>query len=193
MGIGERLFVNNCATCHGSDARGSKASRTGGQRLARRHRRRLHRSTIAEGRQGMMPRWLRRSARPRMSDVAQRCPRAEPAGQRAFDSIRARLGQEIFGACAACHGADGKGMQAMGAPNLTDKVWLHGWGEAAVIAMINNGKTRRHAAAASRLSRNRSRCSPPMSGACRTSGDKRPHLPRRGCESARQPFRFILG
>ena len=31
-------------------------------------------------------------------------------------------------------------MQAVGAPNLTDKVWLHGWGEQAVISMINGGK-----------------------------------------------------
>ena len=43
--------------------------------------------------------------------------------------------------CAACHGADGKGNQALGAPNLTDKIWLHGWGEDAIVAMVNNGKT----------------------------------------------------
>ena len=42
--------------------------------------------------------------------------------------------------CAACHGADGKGNQAVGAPNLTDKVWLHGWGEAAIMEMVNKGK-----------------------------------------------------
>ena len=49
------------------------------------------------------------------------------------DSVRASLGKEKFAACAACHGADGKGIQAMGAPNLTDDIWLHGWGEAAII------------------------------------------------------------
>jgi cytochrome c oxidase cbb3-type subunit III len=43
--------------------------------------------------------------------------------------------------CIACHGADGKGNQALGAPNLTDDIWLHGWGEAAIVAMIKNGKT----------------------------------------------------
>jgi cytochrome c oxidase cbb3-type subunit 3 len=31
-------------------------------------------------------------------------------------------------------------MAAVGAPNLTDKVWLHGWGEEAVVAMVNKGK-----------------------------------------------------
>jgi cytochrome c oxidase cbb3-type subunit 3 len=57
------------------------------------------------------------------------------------NSIAAQLGKSKFGACAACHGPDGKGNQAIGAPNLTDKIWLHGWGEDAVMAMVNNGKT----------------------------------------------------
>jgi len=56
------------------------------------------------------------------------------------DSIKASLGKSKFGACAACHGVDGKGNQAIGAPNLTDDIWLHGWGENAIVAMINNGK-----------------------------------------------------
>jgi cytochrome c oxidase cbb3-type subunit 3 len=55
------------------------------------------------------------------------------------DSVRATQGKEKFAACAACHGMDGKGMAVMGAPNLTDGVWLHGWGEEAIIRSINNG------------------------------------------------------
>jgi cytochrome c oxidase cbb3-type subunit 3 len=55
------------------------------------------------------------------------------------DSVRAAQGKENFAACAACHGMDGKGMAGMGAPNLTDGVWLHGWGEEAIIRSINNG------------------------------------------------------
>ena len=50
-------------------------------------------------------------------------------------------GQTKSGTCAACHGADGKGNTALGAPNLSDKVWLHGWGEQAIIGMITAGKT----------------------------------------------------
>ena len=57
------------------------------------------------------------------------------------DSVRAALGKPKFAACAACHGMDGKGNQAMGAPNLTDETWLHGYGENAIIAMVNGGKT----------------------------------------------------
>jgi cytochrome c oxidase cbb3-type subunit 3 len=56
------------------------------------------------------------------------------------DSLKAALGKSKFGACAACHGADGKGNQALGAPNLSDDIWLHGWGENAIVAMVNNGK-----------------------------------------------------
>jgi cytochrome c oxidase cbb3-type subunit 3 len=56
------------------------------------------------------------------------------------DSVKANLGKEKFAACAACHGPDGKGMQALGAPNLTDGIWLHGAGETAVTRMINEGK-----------------------------------------------------
>jgi cytochrome c oxidase cbb3-type subunit 3 len=41
--------------------------------------------------------------------------------------------------CAACHGPDGKGMQALGSANLTDNIWLHGFGEKTIVEMINNG------------------------------------------------------
>ena len=151
MGIGERLFVNNCAGCHGSDARGSKSfpnladndwlGGTGVDYIAK---------TIAEGRQGMMPPMA--AAVGSAEDVKNVAHYVLSLSGSAHDSIRAQLGKSKFGACAACHGADGKGMQAMGAPNLTDKVWLHGWGEAAVIAMINNGKTNVMPQHASRLS-----------------------------------------
>ena len=49
-------------------------------------------------------------------------------------------GKAKFAACAACHGADGKGMQAVGAPNLSDKVWLHGWGEQAIVNIVTQGR-----------------------------------------------------
>jgi cytochrome c oxidase cbb3-type subunit 3 len=67
------------------------------------------------------------------------------------DNIAAQLGRAKFAACAACHGPEGKGNTAIGAPNLTDKVWLHGWGEDAIVAMVNNGKTNVMPAHASRL------------------------------------------
>ena len=53
--------------------------------------------------------------------------------------------------CAACHGADGKGNTAVGAPNLTDNVWLHGFGADFIVKMINEGKTNVMPAQKSRL------------------------------------------
>ena len=59
----------------------------------------------------------------------------------AHDSIRAARGKEKFAqVCVACHGADGKGNPALGAPNLTDGIWLHGSGEAAIVEQINQGR-----------------------------------------------------
>jgi cytochrome c oxidase cbb3-type subunit 3 len=65
--------------------------------------------------------------------------------------VRAQLGKTKFTACAACHGMDGKGNQAMGAPNLTDDVWLHGWGEQAIVNMVTAGKINEMPAQAGKL------------------------------------------
>ena len=106
--------------------------------------------TIAEGRQGVMPPMA--AAVGTAEDVKNVANYVLSLSGSAHNSVAAQLGKSKFGACAACHGADGKGNQALGAPNLTDKVWLHGWGEAAVMAMINNGKTNVMPQHATRLS-----------------------------------------
>lgn len=140
VAIGERLFANNCATCHGADARGSKGFPNltdqdwlwGGspERIA---------ETITHGRQGMMPPMA--AAVGTSEDVRNVANYVLSLSGSPHNSIAAQLGRSKFTACAACHGPDGKGNPMLGTPNLTDKVWLHGWGEDAVIAMINNGKT----------------------------------------------------
>ena len=57
------------------------------------------------------------------------------------DPLRVAYGKEIFmQTCVACHGAEGKGNPAMGAPNLTDKAWLHGSDEPQVIETITKGR-----------------------------------------------------
>ncbi|RYF69404.1 MAG: c-type cytochrome, partial [Comamonadaceae bacterium] len=56
------------------------------------------------------------------------------------DSLRAGLGKPKFAVCAACHGATGDGNPMLGAPRLNDNIWLHGYGEAAIIAMVTHGK-----------------------------------------------------
>ena len=139
MGIGQRLYLNNCAQCHGSDARGSK----GFPNLADTDWLGPHglddiKKTIVEGRIGMMP--PMGAAVGAAEDVKNLANYVLSLSGSAHSDIAAQLGKAKFAACAACHGADGKGNTALGAPNLTDKIWLHGWGEQAIINMVNAGK-----------------------------------------------------
>ena len=139
MAIGERLFMNNCAQCHGSDARGSKGfpNLTDNDWLHGGTPDKII-ETITKGRIGNMPPMAAAVGSP--EDVKNVANYVLSLSNSPNDSVRAQLGKAKFTACAACHGVDGKGNQAIGAPNLTDDIWLHGWGEQAVINMINNGK-----------------------------------------------------
>ena len=139
MAIGERLFMNNCAQCHGSDARGSKSfpNLADGDWLHGGSPEKI-RETITNGRIGMMPPMA--AAVGSAEDVRNVAHYVLSLSGSPHDSLRASLGKSKFGACAACHGMDGKGNQALGAPNLTDDIWLHGWGEAAIVNIVNNGK-----------------------------------------------------
>ncbi len=151
MGIGERLFVNNCATCHGSDARGSKGfpNLTDADWLYGGSHETI-KLTIAQGRQGTMPPLA--AAVGSADDVRNLANYVLSLSGSAHNAIGAQLGRTKFGTCAACHGNDGKGNQALGAPNLTDQVWLHGWGEQTIVAMVNQGKSNMMPAHAQRLS-----------------------------------------
>jgi cytochrome c oxidase cbb3-type subunit 3 len=137
--IGERLFMNNCSQCHGSDARGSKGfpNLTDGDWLHGGSPDKI-KETLNLGRIGQMPPMAAAVGTP--DDVKNVANYVLSLSASPNDSLRAALGKSKFTACAACHGADGKGNQALGAPNLTDKIWLHGYGENAIIAMVNNGK-----------------------------------------------------
>ena len=140
MAIGDRLFMNNCAQCHGSDARGSKGfpNLTDADWLHGGSSEKI-KETLVQGRIGMMPPMAAAVGSP--DDVRNVAHYVLSLSGSPHDSLRASLGKSKFGACAACHGMDGKGNQTMGAPNLTDDIWLHGWGENAIVNMINNGKT----------------------------------------------------
>lgn len=150
MAIGERLFMNNCAQCHGSDARGSKSFPNladadwlhggGADKIA---------ETITKGRVGNMPPMA--AAVGNSDDVRNVAHYVLSLSNSPHDSLKAQLGKSKFMACAACHGADGKGNQAMGAPNLTDDIWLHGWGEQAIVNIVNNGKVNEMPAQADKL------------------------------------------
>jgi cytochrome c oxidase cbb3-type subunit 3 len=140
MAIGERLFINNCAACHGSDARGGK----GFPNLADNDW--LHGGTqddivetITHGRVGTMPPMAAAVGAPaNVSDVADYVLSLSNSPHDAAASAR---GATKFVVCAACHGPDGKGNAAIGSANLTDGIWLHGRGHDAIVAMVDHGKT----------------------------------------------------
>jgi len=139
MGIGQRLYLNNCAQCHGSDARGSKGfpNLTDSDWLYGGSHETII-TTLNNGRQGNMPALA--AALGGAADVRNVSNYVLSLSGSPHNSVAAELGKPKFAVCAACHGAEGKGNQALGAPNLTDKVWLHGWGEQAITQIITQGK-----------------------------------------------------
>ena len=136
--VGQVLFIENCAACHGREARGNPA--IGAPDLTDRDW--LHggdgksiMTSILEGRQGVMPAF----AGP--ADEARNLANyVLSLSGRTHDSLRAHFGKEAFAPCAACHGADGKGNPALGAPNLTDQVWLYGGGLEDIVESIRRGR-----------------------------------------------------
>jgi len=140
MGIGERLFGNNCAGCHGSNAKGSKGfpNLTDGDWLYGGSPETIA-ETITKGRMGVMPPMA--AAVGTAEDARNVANYVLSLSDSPHNSAAAQLGKAKYVVCAACHGPEGKGNLALGAPNLTDKIWLHGWGEGAVLAMISQGKT----------------------------------------------------
>jgi cytochrome c oxidase cbb3-type subunit 3 len=150
MAIGERLYANNCSQCHGSDARGSKGfpNLTDSDWLYGGSHETI-KTTISGGRQGNMPPMA--AAVGTAEDVKNVANYVLSLSGSPHNSVAAQLGKPKFAVCAACHGADGKGMQALGAPNLTDKIWLHGWGEQAIVNIVTNGKANMMPAQAQRL------------------------------------------
>jgi cytochrome c oxidase cbb3-type subunit 3 len=138
--MGERLFLTYCVQCHGSDARGSRGFPNltdkdwlwGGDPEA-------IRETIVNGRTGVMPPMA--AAIGGGANVEQVAHYVLRLSNSAHDPVKAELGRPAFEACAACHGPDGKGNPLLGAPNLTDRIWLYGGSLATVMDTINRGRT----------------------------------------------------
>lgn len=136
--VGQRLFLQNCAQCHGSDARGGRgfpnltddAWLWGGEPEQIKH-------TLMHGRQGAMPGWEDALGEDGVQEVVSY---VLSLSGRKVDPIEAKKGEARFAVCAACHGADGTGNTALGAPNLTDDIWLYGGSRAAVEDTVRHGR-----------------------------------------------------
>jgi cytochrome c oxidase cbb3-type subunit 3 len=141
MAIGDRLFMNNCAQCHGSDARGA----TGFPNLADKQWNwggtpEAILATITSGRTAVMTPMTEALGSP--EDARNVANYVLSLSSAPHDSVRANLGREKFELCAACHGPDGKGNQLLGSANLAAGIFTHGRvDEAHVLEMINGGKT----------------------------------------------------
>jgi len=140
--IGQRLFLNNCAQCHGSDARGSGnfPNLVDGDWLYGGEPEQIMHS-ITKGRHGMMPAWGAQIKPAEAADIAQYVRSLSGLASDALRIVPGKRGFDMF--CAACHGAEGKGNTALGAPNLSDNIWLYGSSEASIVETILNGRENR--------------------------------------------------
>lgn len=158
MTVGRRLYLDNCAACHGTEALGNAALgapnlvddvwQYGGDA-------RTVVASILDGRRGVMPPWGDALGREGVVEVAQYV-RALSNGTAASES-HASGKARYESTCAACHGLEGKGLQPLGAPDLTDDDWLYGSDLASVMGSIRDGRSGEMPAWRGRLSENEAR------------------------------------
>jgi cytochrome c oxidase cbb3-type subunit III len=137
--MGFRLFSNNCAVCHGADGGGNPGfpNLTDKDWLYGGTTDKIH-ETIVGGRKAAMPAWGSILGEEGVADVAEYV--LQISGNE-HDAVKAEVGAKLFTTnCVACHGADGKGNQLVGAPNLTDKIWLYGGEPATIRQTLRDGR-----------------------------------------------------
>jgi len=143
--MGGRLFASNCSVCHGSDAKGAYGFPNltdhdwlyGGEPET-------IKTTILHGRQAVMPAWKDVIGEEGIRHVAGYLRNL--SGRDIPEGIDSDIeqGQKIFAAnCVVCHGPDAKGIAAMGAPNLTDNVWLYGSSFGQIQQTLRHGRNGR--------------------------------------------------
>ncbi len=153
LALGERIFMNNCAQCHGSDARGGTSypnlTNDNAAWLGERNAAHIV-NTITNGRIGIMP--ALGAAIGGDEEIRALAHYVLSLSGSPHNEIKAYSGKKLYASCAACHGVDGKGNKTLGSPNLADNYWLYGWGEESIVNAIRNGKNNIMPAQASKLS-----------------------------------------
>lgn len=138
--VGQNIFANNCAACHGSLAQGANGypNLTDNDWLWGGSPERVL-ETILNGRIGAMPGWAAALAEGNQLPAVSAYVQSLSTGEK---SELAARGETTFKTlCVACHGLDGTGNTMLGAPNLTDQIWLHGSDLATITSVIADGKT----------------------------------------------------
>ena len=139
MKMGQRLFANNCSQCHGSDAKGSYGfpNLTDDEWLYGGSPEQI-KTTITGGRNGAMPAWEAALGDQGVLEVANY---VMSLSGRDVDTKLAAAGEAKFKMyCVACHGPDAKGNTTIGAPNLSNNIWLYGGSPGLIQRTIRNGR-----------------------------------------------------
>lgn len=138
--MGQRLFIDNCAACHGRDGQGNQLLGApdlvdkdwlyggAGEAIM---------ASILNGRSGIMPPWDSLGE----ATVKNLVQYVLSLSGQPHDAAAATAGKAQFAICSACHGADGTGNQALGAPNLSDDIWLYGGTPEAIEHSIGRGRS----------------------------------------------------
>jgi cytochrome c oxidase cbb3-type subunit 3 len=157
LAVGRNLFNDNCILCHGSDARGAAGFPNltdkdwlwgGGAETIE--------ATITGGRTGVMIGW--KDALGGSSGVEDMVAYVLSLSGRSVPAGDAANGKRLFMTnCIGCHGEDGRGNLLVGAPNLTDNIWLHGGSVETIRDVIANGRTGQMPAQLDRLGAERIR------------------------------------
>jgi cytochrome c oxidase cbb3-type subunit 3 len=145
LALGRQIFVNTCATCHGSSGQGAIGYpdladtiwKWGGDPDT-------ILTSVLDGRDGVMPPWgptlTSMDGPDAVNEVASYVLTLRDPSLLNNDFL-AQKGKKLFdGICVACHGADGKGNQALGAPDLTSGYWMYGGSKQAIMQTISDGR-----------------------------------------------------
>lgn len=139
MRVARNLFANHCAMCHGSDARGAVGfpNLTNSDWQWGSTEQDIH-ATIAQGRTGVMPAWGEAFGAQGVEEVVAYVQSLSGMPAPAATAAAGAARYQVF--CIACHGPDGTGQQLLGAPNLTDEVWVYGGTAEAIRQTIVHGR-----------------------------------------------------
>lgn len=139
MQVGRRLFINNCSTCHGVNGRGAfgfpnltDSEWIWGEGFGN------VKTALNNGRQAAMPSWQAALGDQGVQDVTQFVLSLSGAEHDAEAAARGEGQYRTF--CVACHGPEGKGNPALGAPDLTNDIWLYGGTAERIAYTLRNGR-----------------------------------------------------